>query len=90
MHKEGEFIDTFKREWAEALSGFDTQIIKEALIYCRTRYRLPPNIPEFIDCCKLFESRRRPKVPTQPPSKPMDLEAGRHHLLKIKQILNMK
>src|SRR5690606_28942459 len=59
LHKEGEFIGSFKREWAEALSDFDTQIIKEALLYCRTHYRLPPNIPEFFECCMMFQDRRR-------------------------------
>lgn len=89
LHKEGEFIGKFKREWAEALCGFDTHIIKEALLYCRTRYRLPPNIPEFIECCKLFENRRPSKI-FQRESKPRDIDAAKQHLQKIKQILNMK
>jgi len=90
LHKEGEFIEKFKREWAEALGVFDTQIIKEALLYCRTRFRLPPNIPEFIECCKFFENRRRPTMAPRTESKPRDVESGKQHLQKIKKLLNMK
>ncbi|HHT9843873.1 TPA: hypothetical protein ACT9I4_001990 [Legionella pneumophila] len=90
LHKEGDFIAKFKREWAEALSDFDTQIIKEALLYCRTHYRLPPNIPEFFECCKMFKARQRSKITPQIESTPRDLETGRKHIQKIKQILNIK
>jgi len=90
LHKEGEFIGSFKREWAEALSDFDTQIIKEALLYCRTHYRLPPNIPEFFECCKMFKDRKRTTTAPRPETKPRDLEKGQQQLKKIKQLLNMK
>ena len=90
LHKEGEFIGSFKREWAEALGGFNTQIIKEALLYCRTHYRLPPNIPEFFECCKMFKERKCSTTAPRPDTKPRDLEKGRQQLKKIKQLLNMK
>lgn len=90
LHKEGEFIGSFKREWAEALSDFNPQIIKEALLYCRTHYRLPPNIPEFFECCKMFKDRKHTKIAPRQESKPRDLEAGKQQLKKIKQFLNMK
>jgi hypothetical protein len=90
LHKEGGLIDSFKKEWADALSDFDKKIIKEALMYCRTRYRLPPNLPEFIECCKLFENRWRPKHFAFEPLQPKDLAAGKQELQKMKHILNMK
>lgn len=90
LHKEGGLIDVFKKEWADALGDFDKSIIKEALLYCRTRNRLPPNLPEFIEYCRLFEKRAQLKPLTHTEQKPRNLEAGKHHLQKIKQFLNMK
>lgn len=90
LHKEGEFIGSFKREWAEALSDFDIQIIKEALLYCRTTHRLPPNIPQFFECCKMFKDRKRSTTLPRRETKPRDLEKGKEQLKKIKQLLNMK
>ena len=90
LHKEDEFIGSFKREWAEALSDFDTKIIKEALLYCRKNHRMPPNIPEFFECCKMFKQRKRSTTLPRRETKPRDLETGQQQLKKIKQLLNMK
>ena len=90
LHKEGRFIETFKREWADALSKFDKTIIRDALIYCRSRYRLPPTLPEFMECCKSFQNR------CQTTSKPKeelfvkDIEKSKRHLDNIKRMLQSK
>jgi len=60
-HPNEVLITTAKREWTEALAKFDNQAIKEALIEYRAKHRFPPNLPEFVACCR--EKLARKQVP---------------------------
>ena len=91
LHKEGKLIEMFKREWADALRKFDKTIIRDALIYCRSRYRLPPTLPEFIDCCKSFQSRSQTTpLPSQEELFVRNVETSQQFLTQIKNILQSK
>lgn len=89
LFKSHEFLEFCKQEWLEALSGFDENVLFQAVTTCREHRPYPPTIPEFIDACKKLRKKdaffRSPKENTSP-----DHRVAYQHLHQIKSILNMK
>ena len=89
LFKNHEFLQFSKGEWLEALSGFEENVLYDAVAVCRKNNPFPPTIPEFIECCKKARKKdiffHREQSNTEP-----DRKVAHHHLNKIKTLLNMK
>lgn len=46
------YLEEAKKQWQDALKGYDEVILHKAVKICREHHKFPPNIPEFIACCK--------------------------------------
>ena len=50
--KDEGFLGFSKKEWADALSGFNDDVLTKAILNCRDFYELPPTLPQLIGCCR--------------------------------------
>lgn len=87
--KSDEYLDFVKREWQEGLLGYAETILELAIDVCRKNKELPPTLPQFIDFCKNCSRNGSFFVPDRS-HKNNNAEVAKAHLIKIKQILNMK
>lgn len=87
--KSDEYLDFVKREWQAGLFGYAETILELAIEVCRKNKELPPTLPQFIDFCKNCSKKNSFFVRDESP-KNNNPEVAKTHLLKMKQILNMK
>ena len=69
-----------KCEWSDALTRFDNQVMKQALIDIREHNKFPPTLPEFIACCKEKLARRKITTVDKKEIQPTDPKVARKHL----------
>ena len=69
-----------KCEWSDALTRFDNQALKQALIDIREHNKFPPTLPEFIACCKEKVARRPLTAVDKTPIQPADPKVAGVHL----------
>lgn len=87
--KSDEFLAFVKGEWQQGLSGYEDKALELAIEFCRKTKELPPTLPQFIEFCKNCCKRSTFFVREELP-KSHNPEVAKTHLLKIKQLLNMK
>ena len=87
--KSDEYLVFVKGEWQEGLLGYADNILDLAIEWCRKNKELPPTLPQFIDFCKNCSKRGSFFVPDESPTN-NNPEVAKTHLLRMKQILNMK
>ncbi len=69
-----------KCEWSDALTRFDNQALKQALIDCREHNKFPPTLPEFIACCKEKVARRQLTTIDTKPTQLASSKVAHEHL----------
>ena len=89
LFKSQDFLQFSKREWLDALSGYEEKVLYQAVVFCRENNPYPPTIPEFIECCKKVNKKSTFFHREQTVGEP-DRRVAHQHLNKIKSILNMK
>lgn len=85
--KNEDYLAFVKNEWCESLKAFEERHIQAAILSCRDGNEFPPNLVQFIKCCKEAKSREwtpKPKEITK-----TNLIIVKKHLTQIKEILNM-
>jgi hypothetical protein len=55
-HGNEETWQVARREWAQALAGLDAKQIDHGIVQCRSSYKMPPTLPEFIELCHQYTS----------------------------------
>lgn len=55
--KHEDFLEFAKKEWLEALSHFDNDILLKAIVSCRESLEMPPTLPQMIELCRKIKKR---------------------------------
>ena len=87
MYRSEELLEITKREWSTALKRFDNHIMKEALLFYRTKKGYPPTLPEFMDCCCAIQKRVDPCVSELKSVQRGNEEIAKKHLKHMLELL---
>jgi len=87
LYKNPDFLAFAKKEWLQALAGFEEKMLYQALSNCLENHKFPPNIAEFLNCCKHMSKKSVFFIPED--VKKASPEIAETQLQKLKDILNM-
>lgn len=51
------FLEFAKKEWADALSSFNDEVLNKVILHCRTSCEMPPTLPQVIGYCRQMNKR---------------------------------
>lgn len=86
IYKSKDSLAHGKKTWLKELLEFDNESLEYAIDKCIKHYRLPPTLPQFVECCKSY-SRHTDFFKKEEEVLKQDKRIADFHLQKIKAIL---
>lgn len=92
--KSDESLPFTQKLWGDALEEFSDAVLRKAIKECRNFHKMPPTLPEMLDCCRNAKRRLEDNEAfINPPKEPIfqrNVAVAEFYMQQISQLLPIK